>query len=131
MSDHPLVMMLRGGQAGAPTGDRPPMSNMAAAMELQAAWKHTQQQRTVHVGQLCQERDGLGYLMNTPKGTPVMLWRMLDWESPYDRVIIIEDAIKRHWSDRYDCMVGVRIPEGRLDIVPHETWRLEPYTGQR
>jgi len=131
--DNPLIVALhRAARAQTEhlVAPQAPMSHMAAAMELRAAWKLTQQQRTVHVGELCQERDGLGYLMGIPKGAPVMLWRMLQWGSPFDRVII-EDAIKRHWSDRYDCLVGVKTPEGRLDVVPHETWRLEPYIGPR
>lgn len=130
--DNPLIVALHRAARAETAHLKPaaPMSHMAAAMELHAAWKLTQQQRTVHVGELCQERDGLGYLMNISQGTPIMLWRMLEWGNPYDRVLI-EDAIKRHWSDRYDCLVGVKTPEGHLDVVPHETWRLEPYTGPR
>lgn len=108
-----------------------PMSHMAAAMELQAAWKLTQHQRTVHIGELCQERDGLGTMNGVQHGTPMILVRMLDWDIGYDRATIV-DAIKHRWAHRYDCLVAMKVPgDGQIHTFPHETWCLEPYTGPR
>lgn len=134
MSDeHPLVMMLHkaAGRAEVPQQPVAPMSQMAAAMELQAAWKLTQQLRMVLVGELCQERDGLSTMNGVAHGTPLILWRMLDWDTGYDRTIIV-DAIKHRWAHCYDCLIAMRMPDGSgLHTFPHETWRLEPYTGPR
>lgn len=133
MSDeNPLVVMLHkaAGRAEVPQQPVAPMSQMAAAMELQAAWKLTQHQRAVHVGELCQERDGLGTLNGIPIGSPLMLWRMLDPDVPYDWEIIA-DAVKHRWAHRYDCLIGAKVPDGQIHTFPHETWRLEPYTGPR
>ena len=116
------------GQQRNPAPAKAPASDLAAAMELSAAWKVAQQPRTVRPGELCQERETLGAF--TDCAPVMMLWRMLDLTDWYDRMII-EDTLKTRYGHRFDCLVARKLSDGSIHTFTHETWRLEPYTGPR
>ena len=131
MSDGTPFMMaipFRHGQHQQPA-TKPPASDLAAAMELEAAWKIAQQPRSVRPGELCQERETLT-IFTDEKRVPLVLWRMLDPTDWYD-ALIIEDMLKTRYGHRIDCLVARKLADGSIHTFPHESWRLEPYTGPR
>jgi hypothetical protein len=103
---------------------------IAQVMDLTAAFETYRQSNSQSfcVGDFVVERQGMSLLQTPP---PVMtIFRFIDIANEYDRELAIM-AVSKCAFVKPDCFVGYKTEEGDLRVIPHETWRLEPYTGER
>lgn len=85
-------------------------------------------QPALEPGDLVHEREGMHITMNK---TPVLvIMRYLDLELESDRETSAMASLKFALVQA-DVIVACKDSDGDLRCFPHESWRLEPYTGER
>lgn len=101
---------------------------LAQVMDLLAAYDLSVAPPALAQGDLVQERQGMGFIAGNP---PVLcLMRIID---PGDKAVRQAMTLfaARIPLLRADCIVAFKDGDGDLRLIPHEMWRLEPYTGER
>lgn len=106
-----------------------PQPLLAQVSDLETVFARFVGVHTFSAGDLVSERQGMGMIAVDPAPVLIIL-RFLDLADAYDRDLTVMFS-HRSVMARPDCMVAFKDADGDLRICPHETWRLEPYDGER